>query len=320
MSDYRDRRTGLILFGVLLIGTGGFNALMAALLAAGPPLSSGTDALAATPSARPAAILTYGLVAVLFAWLGAGSVLTRRWAPPLILAVAWLWLITGIIGLGASVMLLPSVFLMVEAQSGPMPDGFRTAMTMTLIGLLSVGMVIVPGALVLFYRSRHVMATCLARDPVPRWTDGRPPWLLGLSLSLLLLALSLLPAIVVYHGLALCFGAILVGVPGMLVNLALAALWCACAWSVLRLELRGWWATALSFTVVTASAVVTLALREPADVWRAAGLTVDPFRAAGSDPGSGWMIALALACWLSLTGYLVYVRKRFHGGSVPAGR
>jgi hypothetical protein len=310
MSEYRDRRTGLILFGALLIATGGVNALMAAVLAAGPSLAPEAAALRSTPSAIRAGIVTYGLLAVLFVWLGTGSVLTRRWAPPLILTVAWLWLMTGLVGIVVTVLLLPSVFTMVELQSGPMPDGVRTSMTIVMVGALGAVMVLVPGALVLFYRSRHVLATCAARDPVPRWTDGRPTWLIGLSLSLALMAAALLPAVLFYDGLALCFGALVVGVPGMLINLALAAVWGACAWSTLRLEPRGWWATAISVTIGTASAVVTLAVRDPTEIWRAAGFPAEQVTAVIA-PTSGWMIGLALACWLSLMGYLVYVRERF---------
>jgi hypothetical protein len=127
-----------------------------------------------------------------------------------------------------------------------------------------------------------------------------------------------LPAVLFYNGLALCFGAIVVGVPGMLINLASAAVWGACAWSTLRLDSRGWWAAALSITLATASAVVTLARREPGDIWRAAGLPADHIDAIGG-PGSTSMIALALICWLSIVGYLAYVRKRFRTSGTRGG-
>jgi hypothetical protein len=313
--DHRDRRAGLVLFGILLIVIGAVCALLAVVLLAGPLAMPGAGTVAAAPAPLPdrtlvPGIVTYVALAGLFVWLGAGSILARRWAPPLILTVGWLWLITGVVCVGASTLFLPAVFTMTELQSGPMPDGFRTAMTLGVIGILSLVMVILPGALVLFYRSRHVRATCVARDPVPRWTDGRPTSLIGLSLSLLLLALSLLPAVFLYNGMALCFGAIAVGAPGILVNLALAAIWCACAWSTLKLDPRGWWASAVSLTLATASAVVTLAWRDPADLSRAAGLPVEQVGGAVSS-GSGIMIALALACWLSLIGSLLHVRKHF---------
>jgi len=313
---YRDRRAGLIVFGIVLMVIGAICALLVIVLIAGPlagPAVAIPGAGAAPLTDRTAlvpGIVTYAALAGLFVWLGGGSILTRRWAPPLILTTAWLWLITGVVSVGASMLFLPAVFAMTEWQSGPMPDGLKTAMTLGVIGVLSVVMVILPGALVLFYRSRHVLATCVARDPVPRWTDGRPTSLIGLSVSLLLLALSLLPAVFLYNGMAPCFGAIAVGAPGILVNVALGAIWCACAWSTLNLDPRGWWATAASITIATASFVVTLAWRDPADLWRAAGLPVEQVGGAVSS-GSGLLIALALACWLSLIGSLLHVRKHF---------
>ena len=210
----------------------------------------------------------------------------------------------------ATVWLLPSVFTMIEAQSGPIPEPLRRAMTMGLVGSLSVVMVVLPAALVLFYRSPHVRATCEARDPVPRWTDGHSPAVLGLSLSLVLLAISLVPSMLQNNGLALCFGAVLTGAPGLAINLALAAVWMYCAWSTLRLDPRGWWATAISFTLATASAVVTVARVSPAAVYGAMGLSAEPMASIGL-PGSGVLIALAVGCWLSLVGYLMYVRPHF---------
>ena len=55
-----------------------------------------------------------------------------------------------------------------------------------LIPFLMMGFVFVllPIAWVLFYRSRHVQATCEARDPVARWTDACPLPVLALRVCL----------------------------------------------------------------------------------------------------------------------------------------
>jgi uncharacterized membrane protein len=183
-------------------------------------------------------------------------------------------------------------------------------MTAGLVVSLGLIMLALPAALVLFYRSPHVRATCEARDPVPRWTDRRPPALLGLSLSMALLALSLLPSMLQNHGMALCFGAVLTGAPGYAINLALMAVWMYCAWSTLRLDPRGWWATAVSFTLATASVVVTFVRVDTADLYRSMGMPPEQMQAVVL-PGSGVMIAFAVGCWLSLVGYLMYVRPHF---------
>ena len=41
-----------------------------------------------------------------------------------------------------------------------------------------------PAVWIFFYKSRHVKATCEARDPVTRWTDACPLPVLGLCLWL----------------------------------------------------------------------------------------------------------------------------------------
>ena len=60
-------------------------------------------------------------------------------------------------------------------------------------------------------------------------------------------------------------------------------------------------------------------VRDPADIWRAAGLPAEQVPADGRS-GLRMMIALALACWLSLMGYLVYVRKSSAAGHDPRRR
>jgi len=38
-------------------------------------------------------ILFYALLAVLFVWLGIGSIMARRWARALVLVSSWFWLV-----------------------------------------------------------------------------------------------------------------------------------------------------------------------------------------------------------------------------------
>lgn len=310
MTGSRDRRTGLVLFGALLIATGAFCALMTVVLAGGGVAMGPEGTPAGSPYTTAAGGLLYGLLAVMFVWLGVGSALARRWAPPLILTVAWLWLVSGVLGVAMTVAVLPTILGTLELQSGPIPDTARTILVATIVSLLGVVLVAIPAVLVLFYRSPHVAATCAARDPVPRWTDGRSTSLIGLSVSLALLAGSLVPSVLLYNGLALVFGAIVTGAPGIVVNVAFALLWAWCAWSTLKLQSRGWWLTLVSFSLFTAAAVVTLALRRPAEILAATGLPVEQ---TAMDPAiwSRLTIGIALACWLSLVGYLLYVKRQF---------
>jgi hypothetical protein len=310
--EHRDRRAGLIVFGIVLIVVGVTTALLAVMLLAGPLAMPGAGTVAA--ATRPAdrtlvpAIVTYAALAVLFVWLGAGSILTRRWAPPLILTAAWLWLISGLIGVGLMAALLPSAFALAESQSGPMPDSLRTALTVTLLGVSSLILVLLPLALMLFYRSPDVQATCDARDPVPRWTDGRPLALIGVGLSLALMAASLLPAALFYNGVAPVFGAVLTGMPGVALNLALAMVWAYCAWGTVRGDLRAWWVAVISVSVASVSAALTFARIDPRDMLRLMGVAPDQLPPEWP-MGPSTMIALVVAVWLSLMACLVSVKR-----------
>ena len=307
LSDFRDRRTGLIVFGVLLIVVGCLDALMALLLLAGPLAMPGVGAAPTNDRVMVPGALTYGALAGMFVWLGVGSVLARRWAPPLILTVAWLWLVAGVFGTAFTAVLLPSL-IDAASQGGPLPDGFETViMTMTL-GIVTVVMVALPSAVILFYRGRDVQATCDARDPVPRWTDGRPLSLIGLSISLALMAASLLPAVLFYHGVAPVFGVVISGIPGVVLNLMLMAGLASCAWGLLRGEVRAWWVAVISMTVASASAAVTFARVEPGVMFRMMGIPPEQFPTEWP-LGAPSMIALVVAVWLSLIAGLLSVKR-----------
>lgn len=84
-SDFRDRSTGLLWFGVLIIGCGCLCTLMLALIWVGQLiLSVQTGQAPAVHSLIPAFVFYGGAAAALIA-LGIGSIQGRRWARPLIL-------------------------------------------------------------------------------------------------------------------------------------------------------------------------------------------------------------------------------------------
>jgi hypothetical protein len=56
--------------------------------------------------------------------------------------------------------------------------------------------------------------------------------------------------------------------------------------------------------------VVTFVRVDTADLYRSMGMPPEQMQAVVL-PGSGVMIAFAVGCWLSLVGYLMYVRPHF---------
>jgi hypothetical protein len=79
-TAFKDRRTALMIFGVLEILLGCFCVFMIPLLFLGQAMQRGVTG--APPGYRillPAAA-AYATLAVVFIWLGIGSILARRWA------------------------------------------------------------------------------------------------------------------------------------------------------------------------------------------------------------------------------------------------
>ena len=111
--DFKDRTTGLIVFGILEIIFGAFCALMVPLMIFGMFVSAGLHKGSTPPvgaSMMIPGILFYVLIAVWSIWMGIGSIKARRWARALLLVTSWLWLISGMVGLVFMLVLLPNMY------------------------------------------------------------------------------------------------------------------------------------------------------------------------------------------------------------------
>ena len=129
-------------------------------------------------------------LAVMFVWLGVGSIMARRWAQALSLVVGWLWLVLGLASLLGVILFLPAFSeVMREASADSAVSEGQAAMIggvikTVMIVFQSIFFVILPGTVVLFYRSKRVKATCDLRDSKVRWTDKCPLPVLALSVLL----------------------------------------------------------------------------------------------------------------------------------------
>ncbi|MCX7009318.1 MAG: hypothetical protein NTY53_19070, partial [Kiritimatiellaeota bacterium] len=263
-AGFKDRRTGLMVFGILIIIIGCFLALMVPLMLFGQLMAKHVQGVESTPPGMMVgAILMYVGMAAALIWLGVGSIQCRRWARALLLIGAWVGLIGVIIGIVMMAFILPQIFsgTMPGAPSGtpPMPAAFRVVFTVIMLAFCTLFYVIIPGALVLFYRSPHVKATCEARDPVPRWTDACPLPVLAVSLMLGCTAAMMPLVILCYHSVVPCFGTYLSGAPAAAILLGMAAAYAFAARANYRLNIIGWWIAILGFGLGMLSAVVTFA-------------------------------------------------------------
>src|SRR2546421_2829946 len=245
LAEYRDRRTGLIIFGVLTALLGGVLLLFVPLMVAALFVSTSKSPLAANPQAAIPGMILFGVLAVVFIWLGIGSMLCRRWARALLLVFSWTWLVMGVVAMIYLAVLLPQIMSSLDAAQSPgqkpIPQGMKTAIMVTQAIIAFVMYVLIPGVLVLFYRSKHVKATCEVRDPVVRWTDRCPLPVLAVSLWAAVGAMAMLAFPFFYRGILPFFGVFLSGITGSAACLVIALLWAYAARALYRLEFAGWW-------------------------------------------------------------------------------
>lgn len=240
VTEFKDRKVGLVIFGSLEILFGVFCGLIVLFMLAS------ISTLAQSPPVKPLnlqmvipAMTFYGLLAVFFIWLGIGSMRTRRWARALLLVFSWIWLVSGVLGVVLFFVIMPDLFNQI-AQNQKMP-GNTIFITQLVIGaVLGFFYILIPGVFVLFYRSKHVKATCEFRDSQVRWTDKCPLPLLALSILLILGAYSL--SWMLFYGRAVpLFGTIVSGVPGIVVILAVMLILLALARGIYKTNLKAWW-------------------------------------------------------------------------------
>ena len=112
-SDFKDRKTGLIVFGILQIILGGLCTLIVPFMIIGMLASTVLDESSAPPiniSMMLPGVLLYTLAATWFISMGIGSIKARRWARALVLVSSWLWLISGTVGLIFVLLLMPDMY------------------------------------------------------------------------------------------------------------------------------------------------------------------------------------------------------------------
>jgi hypothetical protein len=262
----------------------------------------------------------YGLLAVALVWLGIGSLKARRWARALLLIFSWSWLIMGIVmtAVMPSVMSKAMANLPPNAKTGQpaLPSGAITGMVIGMTIFFFVFFVLVPALWIFFYGSRHVKATCEARDPVTRWTDACPLPVLALCLWTWLAVPMML--VMPLTGLAVMpfFGVFVSGLTGSLFCLVIAAVWGVAGWWLYRLDARGWWLIFVAMVLFMVSALLTYAHHDISELYQLQGLPqsqIDQIQKMGLFTGNrmSWFTALFT---LPFLGYLLFIKKYLRKG------
>src|SRR5438105_3688338 len=236
-TDFKDRKTGLVIFGILTLLLGGLCALFVPLMFFGQAMAAKAGAPQNNQAIIPA-IVIYGILAIVLVWLGIGSIMRRRWARALLLIFAWGWLIVGVIAMTVMAFVLPQIMESAGSVSSngqpQLPAAAKSLMVVIPMVIMAVIYVILPCAWVLFYRSSHVKATCEAYDPNVRWTDRCPLPVLAVSLWLASCAPMMLVMAIIYKGILPVFGTFVVGPMGSALYVLLAILWSYCAWALYK--------------------------------------------------------------------------------------
>ncbi len=311
---YKDRSVGLIVFGILTIFLGCL-AVLLVLLMLGQAVSAKTTGVPVTFSTILPAIFIYGILAVVLVWLGIGSIMARRWARALLLIFSWTWLIMGLLALVGMAFVMPKVLANLSSSGTTghpaMPSAAIAGVMVGMFLVFGVMFVILPAVWTFFYNSRHVKATCETRDPVTRWTDACPLPVLGFCLWLAFSVPMMLLMPIAGHGVMPFFGIFLTGVPGTMLCLAIAAIWSYAAWSLYKLEQRGWWLILIALCVFMASAFLTFARHDVMEMYYLMGYPeaqIEQIQKSGLLIGDRMMWLMAFSM-LPFLGYLLFIKK-----------
>lgn len=314
LPQFKNRRGGLVFFGLLMV-LGGLLYLLSTLVSIVAYIFLARAEMGPAVGTAPRYI-QYGLPfnlgwATLLISLGVGSILARRWARALTLILSWCALAMGVLASGFLLVAFPKMSQ--EFAAIPDADPTITRIATTIVWSFVLFMfTVVPGAFILFYRSKHVKATCERIDIRERWTDRCPLPVLGMVIILYLYAVISLSSLA-YGNLFPFFGVLVRGIPSVLMIVAVAFIYIWLAQSSYKQELTAWRNTVLFAIFMGVSAIVTFARIDVVEVIGHIGLSeedVAAMNATGILEKSVQLplIAVGNALWI---GYLVFVRRYF---------
>jgi hypothetical protein len=323
---YRDRGTGLVLFGVVQIILG----LLAALMVPFVVLGAFVSKLAPGGSMRPgqyiSGVASYAFISAALLTLGVGSIQMKRWARALTLVVSWYWMIMGalitvLLTAVFPVMIRSAIQAQQNAAGAPSPElqaGVMAVIITIMIVFFAFFLVIVPIAFVVFYSRSDVALTCRHRDPVERWTDRTPLPVLGASVVLFTGALYML-LVGLTTPLFPFFGHYLTGIPAAGCFLALGAVDIYLAIAIFRLQSTGWWTAVLLAPIRLLSMVLTYRKADLMQAYSKMGWSDTQVKMLSSSP----LFRSHVILWWSLVslvlffGYLLWLKRYFKTPAAP---
>ncbi|MCL4219136.1 MAG: hypothetical protein KJ052_19315 [Candidatus Hydrogenedentes bacterium] len=319
-SQYKDRKAGLIVFGVIELMMGAFFALMVLLMLVNTLIMRNMR-IEVAGMAMPwrnmiPSIMFYAFLTAWFVILGTGSIRTRRWARALWLASSWLLLVSGVTGMIGMAFIMPSMAtqFMGSAALPPESTGFLPAALIAIFVVALFFYVIVPGIFIWFYGSKHVKATCEYLDPHVRWTDKCPVPVLAMVLATGGYVV-ILPMMGGYNWAVPFFGVVLSGWAGAGITFFAMALLTYIAWGAYRLDMKAWWLAIISVALLLTSVLLTFSRVELIGYYEAMDFPPEQLELLRDFmiPSSSMFVLCAI--WVvPFTVYFWYIRRYFVAG------
>jgi len=310
---FKDRSKSLLVFGILEILMGLLCVLLVGIMVLAQMIASRTTDSAFSGRMLLPAVVVYMIMAVVFLWLGVGSIKCRRWARALLLILAWSWLCVGVLSLAAMTIVLPRILAAAPTKGQPLPSGALAVIVAVQLVIIGVFLVAVPAVLVFFYGSRHVKATCESRDTARRWTDACPLPVLAVACWLWFGGATMLSLPFAYNGVMPLFGTLVSGPTGVIVVIALAAVWLWLGVMWYQIKVAGWWGLAVAIALLGLSSYITFSRLDMLEMYQKMGYPaaqIDLIRKQGLT--SNQFVLWISTAWLPLLlGYMLWVKRLF---------
>ncbi len=253
---FKNRRTWLIVFGVLEIFIAFFFVGMGMLMVAMPQDALTQAQVRQQPGAPQFSTLSlaaiYAAIASIWLVVAIGTMMAKNWARIVSLVLSYFWLACGVLGTLVTAFILPEIVKQ-QPKAESASNGFVLAFTLTIMIVL---MVIVPGIFLLFFHNKNVRCTC---ESTSANISTRRPALIYAVMALFAFTLLGGPFTIFGAYPILVFGTLVWGLSKVLIMVVYMGAEAFALWGYVKADLRGWWAGLIITVLWALSALVTLA-------------------------------------------------------------
>jgi hypothetical protein len=297
-ANHTDRSTRLLILGILFILGGGLCLLIVPLMLwamnASPPEQVHRGSIMPI-------IGVYSGLGIAGIALGIGSIRCRRWARDLILSLGSFGLTAGVPGCIAAIFMVGKTMKASMAQSGTeISEGALTAIVILMSIFYSFIFIGLPLAIVLLYRGKNVLQTCIARSGPGGWTSHLtiPQIVCTLICFLLFVNTLLLP---LYMPAVMIWDFIITGPPAIAILITFAALTGYATWGLYYQTAAAWWLGLISIIVICLNYGIAFYVGDIAEFYRAMNFSAEQITLI-QDSG---VIASMRYLWISSLAYIL---------------